>query len=108
MTQPTPRDVLLKIRKLALLPDEVKQSRWAISVSRLTSLKSLCQQPEVANRFVAYLASKTLERVRQGKGHSGHHASAGDLAHQQMMTEALSEMEGWLQEQTGSPRTNAE
>ena len=63
MTQPIAREVLLKVRKLALLPKEVRQSKWAISVTRLTTLKSLCQTPEVANRFVTYLARKTLQRM---------------------------------------------
>ena len=37
-----------------------------------TSLKSLCQDPAIANRFVTYLARKTLERVEQGHGQAKH------------------------------------
>jgi hypothetical protein len=43
-------DALLKVRKLALLPDEARHSTFAISVTRLTTLKSLCQEPQRANR----------------------------------------------------------
>ncbi len=68
MTDTIPPDVLRKIRKLASLPEEARQSRFAVSVTRLTVLKSLCEQPEVANRFVTYLARKVMERVEQGKG----------------------------------------
>ena len=52
MAEVPPRDVLRKVRKLALLPEEVRRSRWAVSITRLTVLKSLCQEPDVANRFV--------------------------------------------------------
>jgi hypothetical protein len=37
---------LTRVKKLALLPEEVEQSRWGVSVTRLTSLKSLCQDHE--------------------------------------------------------------
>jgi hypothetical protein len=94
MVETPSRDVLARVRKLALLPDEVEKSQWAVSITRLTSLKSLCQQPEVANRFVTYLARKTLERIHQGKGRSK------DLAHRQMMADALVEMEAWITKPT--------
>ena len=45
MTTVVPREVLTRVRKLALLPDEIKQSRWAVSITKLTTLKSLCQEP---------------------------------------------------------------
>jgi DNA-binding MarR family transcriptional regulator len=95
MSHPPSPDVLRKVRKLALLPDEARQSRWAVAVTRLTTLKSLCREPEVANRFVTYLARKTLERVRQGKGRSAHPETAKDLAHRQLMADALTEMGAW-------------
>ena len=34
------------------------------AITRLTSIKSLCKQPEVAARFVCYLAERTLERMQ--------------------------------------------
>jgi hypothetical protein len=97
MTQPVPRDILARIRKLALLPEEVRQSRWAINVTRLTSLKSLCRDPEVAHRFVTYLARKTLDRVEEKKDPPGN--SVAQL-HREMMAEAVVEMETWLREPT--------
>jgi hypothetical protein len=91
-----PRDVLNRVKKLVLLPEEVKQSRWAVSITRLTSLKSLCQDPAVANRFVTYLARKTLERLRQGQGRSAHPDTAEQRLHQQLMADALAEMDAYL------------
>lgn len=43
MTKFIPREILLKVRKLAQLPDEARLSRFAVSVTRLTVIKSLCQ-----------------------------------------------------------------
>jgi hypothetical protein len=95
MTKPVPHDTVRKVRKLAELAGELPRTPFAISVTRLTSLKSLCRQPSVANRFVTYLARKTLERVEQGKGRSAHPDTPEQHLHRQMMTEALAEMEAW-------------
>src|SRR4051794_31679234 len=93
MTQPVPRDVLAKVRKLALLPHEARHSRFAVSVTRLTVLKSLCQEPRVANRFVTHLARKALAHAESGRRHS-RPPPGQDRAHRRMMAEALAEMEG--------------
>src|SRR5438045_4817857 len=89
MTQPDPRELLRKVRKLAQLPEEARQSQWAVSITRLTTLKSLCQEPATANRFVTYLARKALDRLEQGKGRSAHPDTAEQRSHRKMMTEAL-------------------
>src|SRR5438876_552256 len=104
MTQSVPPDVLRKVRKLALLPEEVRRSRWAVSVTRLTILKSLCQETALANRFVTYLARKTLERIEQGKGRSAHPDTPQQHLHRQMMADALHEMEAWMRKPTEKRR----
>ncbi len=100
MTPPPPRDVLLRIRKLAGLPVEIRESRWAVSITRLTVLKSLCQQPDLANRFVAHLARKTFEHLSEEKGRSAHPATPTELSHRQMMAEALEGMAAWQRSQS--------
>jgi hypothetical protein len=95
MTRPIPRDVLLRIRRLAQLPEEVRKTRWAVSITRLTVLKSLCKEPDVASRFVTYLGRRTAERVREGKGRSPHRGTPTDHAHQALMAEALNGMDAW-------------
>ena len=95
MSQPVPRDVLAKIRKLALLPEEARRCQFAVSVTRLTSSKSLCREPAVANRFVTWIAGKALERAVRGQRRSGPLSPEQDQAHREMMGEALAEMEGW-------------
>ena len=95
MSKPVPREILQKVRKLAQLPQEARRSQFAVSVTRLTVLKSLCQQPDVANRFVTFLARKILERLEQGKQRSSPPQSATDQVHREMMAEALAGMEAW-------------
>ena len=78
MTQPPSRDDLARLRKLAQLPEEARHSRFAVSITRLTVLKSLCREPEVAARFVTYLARRTRDKVEekaQRPGYLGKHAS---------------------------------
>jgi hypothetical protein len=104
MAESPSREVLARVRKLALLPEEVKQSRWAVSVTRMTSLKTLCQQPDVANRFVTSLARKALQRVEEGKGRSSQPGVDLQRVHKGLMTDALAEMEAWLQQQSDDRR----
>jgi hypothetical protein len=98
MAETPSREVLAQLRKLALLPETAKKSQLAVSITRLTVLKSLCRQPEVAHRFVTFLARKTLELIRQGKGRSK------DRAHHEMMAEVLTDMEAWLKKPTEERR----
>jgi hypothetical protein len=100
MSEAVPRETLARVKKLALLPQEVRQSRSAVSVTRLTVLKSLCQDDGVACRFVTFLARKTLEGVRRGEGRSSHPDTDEQRAHQEMMAEALAEMDAWQGEQS--------
>src|SRR5437588_76284 len=92
MTDHVPLEVLRKVRRLAQLPQEARHSRFAVAVTRLTVLKSLCQPPQRAHRFVTYLARKTLERVAQGKNRSARPKGPTDLAHREMMAAALAGM----------------
>jgi len=100
MTEPVPRDVFRKVRKLAQLTEEVRQSRFGASVTRLTVLKRLCQETGAANRFVTCLARKTLQRVKRGQGRSAHADTPKQRAHRQMMTKALQGMEKWQRQPT--------
>src|SRR5262249_17693705 len=45
-----------------------------------------------------------LERVRQGEGRSSHPDTDQQRLHQEMMTDALAEMDAWLAEQTDERR----
>jgi hypothetical protein len=95
MTLPVQPEVLRKIRKLIQLPEEVRRSRWAVPVTRLTVLKSLCRTPEVANRFVTYLARKTFDGGKPQRRPTAR-ARSQRRAHLAMMSEALSAMDSWI------------
>lgn len=90
----SPQDILPKARKLAQMVADLRQGKH-FPVTRLTSLKSLCQEPTVASRFVTFLARKTLQRVEQGKGHTRRRTKKAQ-AHVPLMTEAITAMEKWL------------
>ena len=70
MTQAAQHDIALKSRKLAQMAAELRQGQ-DFPITRLTSIKNLCQEPAVATRFVTFLARITLEQVEQGKGALG-------------------------------------
>jgi hypothetical protein len=97
---PVSREILQKIRKLANLPEEIRQCQFAVSITRLTGLKSLCHESDVRNRFVIYLAHKTIENVKRKHGTSSHTKTATLASHQTMMEEALEGMEAWQRKPT--------
>ena len=95
MTTTVPPEDLRRVRKLAQLPGEARESRFGLPVTRLTVLKHLCAPPEVAGRFVSYLARKVLERLEQGRSRTPRPKGPTDRAHREMMAEALAGMEAW-------------
>jgi hypothetical protein len=107
MMESIPPEVLRKVRKLAQLPDEARQSRFGVSVTRLTVLKNLCSQPEVANRFVSFLAHNVLKRGQRRMGHTSRRKAANPV-HREMMSEALAGMEAWATAPTEDLRRTLE
>jgi hypothetical protein len=49
-----------RMRGYLTVADKVRQSQWALWFTRLAVLKSPCQEPDVANRFITFQAQKTL------------------------------------------------
>ena len=64
MRQKPPRAILSRVRKLARIARELSEGA-NFSITRLTTLKSLCEDPEVAAHFAVYLASHTSQRVNK-------------------------------------------
>jgi hypothetical protein len=89
VTQPPSRDDLARVRKLAQLPEEARHSRFAVSITRLTVLKSLCREPEVAARFVTYLAQRTRERVEEKARRPGYLTTQEWARHREMIDRAV-------------------
>jgi hypothetical protein len=58
------RAILSRIRKLAQIAKELAEGA-NFSITRLTTLKSLCEDPEVAAHFAVYLANHTSRRINE-------------------------------------------
>jgi hypothetical protein len=99
MAQGVPRDVVLKLRKLAQVAADLRHGQW-FPVTRLTSLKQLCREPEAVIGFVTYLARKTLAHVEKGKGRAERLAAETARTHRRLMADALAAMQDWLQAET--------
>ena len=90
MAASLPREAPVSFRKLNLTLTADLHAEANISKSHaLTILKSLCQDPAVAHRFVRYLSQKTWKRTKQGKVHSKHPAKRRNLTHQQLMIRCI-------------------
>jgi hypothetical protein len=105
MTQPVSRDVLRKIRRLAQLPDEVRQSPFGVSITRLTVLKSLCQEPDVASRFATYLAQRTRQKVEEKTRRPGHLSVEEWARHREMIDRAVTALEQYRDQPSDEKRS---
>lgn len=75
----TPKSIAQKLRKLADTVQEIEAGKIFLSITRLTSVKSLCQTHEAAMHFTLYLAERTKEKMRTEPSSQYH--SADELAH---------------------------
>jgi hypothetical protein len=64
MRQMPPKAVLSRIRKLTQIARDLSEGA-NFSITRLTTLKSLCEDPEVAAHFAVYLANHTSRRINE-------------------------------------------
>ncbi len=58
--------ILKKIQKLSQMAQELYDGKW-FNITRLTVLKSMCENPEIAAQFVLYLAKITQEKMEEEK-----------------------------------------
>src|SRR5436190_24342652 len=98
-------DVLRKVRKLAQLPDQARHSQFAVSITRLTVLKSLCQQPEVASRFVTRLAQRTRQKVEEKAKRLGYLSTEEWARHRAMIGRAVAALENYLDQPSEEGRS---
>lgn len=96
MTNPVSPQVLRKLRRLAQLPDEARRSQFAVSIARLTILKSLCQRLEVASRFVTHLAQRIRQKVEERTTRPGYLSNAEWTRHRLMIAQAVTVLEKYL------------
>lgn len=66
------------------------------AITRLTNIKSLCKQPEIAARFVFYLAERTLKRM-QAQAYPSYIDPADWAHYQSLVSEAVAMLGEYLQ-----------
>ncbi len=103
MSKITPKKVSAKtaraIEKLAQVTRELYQGK-NYNITRLTTLKSLCQDPAVANHFVFYLAQQTQKKMAQ-KETPSHLSPEKWRQHKALVREAVAHIKSYLDHPTG-------
>jgi len=64
MPQPPNPQIVKKVKKLSEVAEELRQGK-DFPVTRLTTIKSLCGEPEAAAAFALFLAQKIQSKMRQ-------------------------------------------
>jgi hypothetical protein len=84
------RKVIKKAEKLDGIAEELRQGGH-FSVTRLTTLKGLCEDPEAAGAFALFLARKIQERMREKEA---------PKRHRELVNRAVREMKPYLDDPT--------
>jgi hypothetical protein len=104
MRQKHPKAVLSRVRKLAQIAKELAEGA-NFSITRLTTLKSLCEVPEVAAHFAVYLANQTSRRISEMS--SPPHLSNGEWRmHNELITSSVERL-GRYVERPSDPEREA-
>ena len=102
MERKPPRTVLSKIRKLAQIARELSEGA-NFSITRLTTLKSLCEDPEVAAHFAVYLASHTSQRASK-ISHPPHLSNSEWKMHNELVEKAVERLGNYVERPSDSKR----
>ena len=105
MNASVPREVLTRVKKLALLPEEARRSSRGVAVTKLTVLKSLCRDHEAADRFVTCLARHTRQRVQEKAQRPGYLAMEEWSRHREMIDRAITTLETYLEQPVEEERS---
>ncbi len=102
MRQKPPRAILSKVRQLAQIARELSEGA-NFSITRLTTLKSLCADPDVAAHFAVYLARHTSQRVNEIS--SPPHLSNSDWKmHNELVERAVERLGDYVERPSDSKR----
>ncbi len=100
MRQEPPRAVLSRVRKLARIARELSEGA-DFSITRLTTLKSLCEDPEVTAQFAVYLARHASLRANN-RSNSGHLNK--DELHNDLITRSVERLGRYVERPSDSER----
>jgi hypothetical protein len=102
MRQEPPEAVLSRIRKLAQIAKELAEGA-NFSITRLTTLKSLCEDPEVAAHFAVYLANHTSRRINEMSSPL-HLRNSEWRMHNELVERAVERLQSYVEEPAGPKR----
>jgi len=100
-TPPIPKGDKARIAKLATVAQTLRDgSETYFSTTKLTSLKSLCKEPQTANHFVFYLAQRTQVKM-ETVPRSNYTSEIDWNLYQSLIADAVSAMGNYLENPTG-------
>jgi len=102
MRQIPPRAVLSRVRKLAQIAGDLSEGA-NFSITRLTTLKSLCKDPKLAAHFALYLARHTS---RSANKRSNSVQPSKDEPHNELITRSVERL-GTYVERPSDPEREA-
>jgi hypothetical protein len=102
MRQNPPRAVLSRVRKLAQIARELSRGA-GFSITRLTTLKFLCEDPEAAARFAVYLASHARQRASETFD-SGYLSSNGQEMHDELIERSVERLRSYVERPSDTER----
>ena len=85
-----------KIKKWIQTTQEVEKARFAIPITRLTSIKSLCVDEVPAEKFALYIAQRVQQQINQAICPE-HFTSEEWAQQQQLVDEAITLMQSYLE-----------
>ena len=85
-----------KIKKWIQTTQEVEKARFAIPITRLTSIKSLCVDEVAAEKFALYIARLVQQQINQAICPE-HFTSEEWAQQQQLVDEAITLMQSYLE-----------
>src|SRR5687768_12311519 len=95
MRQKPPKAVLSRVRKLAQIAKELAEGA-NFSITRLTTLKSLCEDPEVAAHFAVCLANHTSRRISEMSSPL-HLSNSKWRMHNQLLERAVERLQSYVE-----------
>jgi hypothetical protein len=95
-----PKAILSRVRKLAQIARDLSEGA-NFSITRLTTLKSLCEDPEVTAHFAVCLARHTGRRVNK-RSNPGHLSK--DEPHNALITRSVERLQSYVEGPAGPKR----
>jgi hypothetical protein len=86
--------IVKKVKKLAEIAEGLRQGK-DFSITRLTTIKSLCEEPEAAAAFALFLAQKIQSKMRQDQSPE---------RYQELVDRAVKELRPYLADPTEGSR----